>query len=168
MLNHSSAVFRHGRRKSTKVMKEAKDIVFIKNTLEVLKQYDQFKGELGQSYARTLFINACIGLLFIPRSNSIYDKLPDEIVSKEKWGIDADDIKICTPKRTVKQVARHLRNSIGHNCFEYDCPLCVSKPIEEISFKDLSPNSQLTFQATLKFKDFSCFVLKIANFAVEN
>ena len=161
-------MFRHGRRKSTKAMKEAKDIVFIKNTLEVLKQYEQFKGELGQSYARTLFINACIGLLFIPRSNSIYDKLPDEIVSKEKWGIDADDIKICTPKRTVKQVARHLRNSIGHNCFEYDCPLCVSKPIEKISFKDLSPNSQLTFQATLKFKDFSCFVLKIANSAMEN
>ncbi len=161
-------MFRHGRRESTKIMKEAKDIVFIKNTLEVLKQYEQFKGELRQSYARTLFINACIGLLFIPRSSSIYDKLPDEIVSKKKWGIDADDIKICTPNRTVNQVARHLRNSIGHNRFEYDCPLCASKPIEEISFKDLSSKNNITFQATLKFKDFSNFVLKIANFAVEN
>ena len=86
----------------------------------------------------------------------------------KKWGIDADDIKICTPNRTVNQVARHLRNSIGHNRFEYDCPLCASKPIEEISFKDLSSKNNITFQATLKFKDFSNFVLKIANFAVEN
>ncbi len=148
-------------------MKEKKDIVFIKNTLKVLDQYKQFKGELKQSYARTLFINVCIGLLFIPRSNSIYHKLPDEIVSKEKWGIEADDIKICIPDRTIKDVVKHLRNSIGHNRFEYDCSLYESKTIEKITFEDFDRKKR-TFQAILKFEDFSNFVLKIAKFAVEN
>lgn len=149
-------------------MKDAKDIMFVRNTLEVLRQYEHFKDELNQSYARTLFINACIGLLFIPRSSSIYDKLPDEIISKDKWGIDADDIKICSPNRTIRNVMRHLRNSIGHNLFEYDSPLCVSKPIDKILFIDLSKNNNKTFQATLRFDDFRHFVLKIADFALKN
>lgn len=145
-------------------MKE-KDIVFIKNTLEALKQYEQFKEELEQSYARTLFINACIGLLFIP---NIYDNLPDEIVSKEKWGIDANDIKVCTPNKTIKHIVRHLRNSIGHNNFEYDCSLYASKPIDKILFQDFSKNKNMTFQALLKFNDFSHFAIKIANYAIEH
>lgn len=156
-----------GEIKNLKKMKE-KDIVFIKNTLEALKQYEQFKGELEQSYARTLFINACIGLLFIPRSNSIYNKLPDEIVSKEKWGIDANDIKVCTKIKTIKHIVRHLRNSIGHNHFEYDCSLCASKPIDKILFQDFSKNKNMTFQALLKFNDFSRFAIKIANYAIEH
>ncbi len=148
-------------------MKEEKDIVFINNTLKALKQYEQFKGELEQSYARTLFINVCVGLLFIPLSSSTYDKLPEEIVSKGNWGIDTDDIKICAKNRTVKEVVKHLRNSIAHNRFNYDYSPYESKPIEEISFEDLY-RKDITFQATLKFEDFSNFVLKIAKFAVEN
>lgn len=107
-----------GEIKNLKKMKE-KDIVFIKNTLEALKQYEQFKGELEQSYARTLFINACIGLLFIPRSNSIYNKLPDEIVSKEKWGIDANDIKVCTHEETRKIQSRDRQGTFGTQRFHH-------------------------------------------------
>lgn len=147
-------------------MKE-KDIVFIRNTLEALNQYDQFKDKLEQSYARTLFLNACVGLLFIPLSSTVYNKLPDEIVSKEKWGIDADDIKECMPRRTVKHIVRHLRNSIAHNRFDYDCSRGISIPIEEISFEDMEVDGNITFKAKLRFEDFNQFVLKVARFAIE-
>lgn len=152
-------------------MKE-KDIVFIRSTLEALNQYDQFKDKLEQSYARTLFLNACVGLLFIPRSRTVYDKLPDEIVSKEKWGIDASDIEECIPNSSVQKVVRHLRNSIAHNRFDYDCSRGISIPIEEISFEDFDVKKDdkkkiRTFKAKLRFEDFNQFVLKVARFAIE-
>lgn len=70
--------------------------------------------------------------------------------------------------KTIKHIVRHLRNSIGHNHFEYDCSLCASKPIDKILFQDFSKNKNMTFQALLKFNDFSRFAIKIANYAIEH
>jgi len=75
-------------------MAHEKDIVFIKRTLEALRQYDQYKADLQQSYARTLFINSCIGLLIIPQSSQLLNNLSNEIITKEKWGIDPRDIEV--------------------------------------------------------------------------
>ncbi|WP_304953779.1 HEPN family nuclease [uncultured Alistipes sp.] len=149
-------------------MAHEKDIVFIKRTLEALRQYDQYKADLQQSYARTLFINSCIGLLIIPQSSQLLNNLSNEIITKEKWGIDPRDIEVCTPKPTVKHIARHLRNAIGHNRFECDCSLCISKPIEKITFNDIDIRNEkkVTFKTIIQFEDFRDFVLKVADHAL--
>ncbi|MBQ3535836.1 MAG: hypothetical protein IJA57_03665 [Alistipes sp.] len=148
-----------------------KDIVFVENTLKILNQYNEFVGELEQSYARSLFINLCVGLLVIPRSLEYeYSFLPPEVVNKKEWGICKEDIS--TNKDGDYSVGRifiHLRNSVMHNRFNYDTDLMVSVPIKEITFYDkrCEKDEEYNFCATLKFEDFRYFVLKTTNIVLE-
>lgn len=148
-----------------------RDIVFVENTLKILNQYDEFVGELEQSYARSLFINLCVGLLVIPRSLEYeYSFLPTEVVNKKEWGICKEDIS--TNKDgdySVRRIFTHLRNSVMHNRFNYDTDLMVSVPIKEITFHDKrhEKDEEYNFCATLKFEDFRYFVLKTTSIVLE-
>ena len=62
---------------------------FIERTLEALKQHGRELNDGEISYDRTLFINACVGLLLVP-SSTIYDQLPNEVI--DNWGISSDKI----------------------------------------------------------------------------
>lgn len=146
------------------------DIVFIQNTLSILKQYDSFKNELEQSYARSLFINSCVGLLVVPRSNDkVFDELSKENISNGKWCIREENITLnIEGDFSVGAIARHLRNSVMHNRLTYDCDLCSSTVINEITFCDKKEKDvDYNFQATLKFEIFREFVLTLAQYALD-
>ena len=79
------------------------EIEFIQRTQEIVNGYQI-------PFENTLFINACVGLLIIPQQ-SLFNHLPTEVVSADKWGIADTDIScIKEPNKSVKNVARHIRN----------------------------------------------------------
>lgn len=55
------------------------EIEFIQRTQEIVNGYQI-------PFENTLFINACVGLLIIPQQ-SLFNHLPTEVVSADKWGI---------------------------------------------------------------------------------
>ena len=84
------------------------EIEFIQRTQEIVNGYQI-------PFENTLFINACVGLLIIPQQ-SLFNHLPTEVVSADKWGIADTDIScIKEPNKSVKNVARHIRNAIAHD-----------------------------------------------------
>lgn len=138
---------------------------FIERTLHALEQYEAYLPDEKQSYGRTLFINACVGLLIVPQS-SYYSKIPNDDICN--WGLSRESIIKGGDKKT-KDVLRHLRNSIAHNHFHFDCgdEYTASVPIREITFIDIRPNTnEETFRATFKFNEFKTFVLKISHYVI--
>lgn len=137
---------------------------FIERTLYVLKQYEDIKKSFGESYAHTLFINCCVGLLMIPHSK-IYENLDNNETLKD-WGINPDCIEICTYKRaplkSPKQVVRHIRNAVAHGNFEFKDEEGISLPIDHLILSDINKSGKTTFKATLEFTEFKAFVMKVA------
>ncbi|MGM5631322.1 HEPN family nuclease [Apibacter raozihei] len=112
---------------------------FITRTRKILEQYNSLN--LGnEKYEITLFMNCLVGLLIIPQQHW-YDKLPTNSIERKDWGIAKEDIiKIAKEDYSVKNVARHLRNSISH----YHLKACESKgEISSFIFKDFF-NKKLT------------------------
>ena len=134
--------------------------IFIERTLEVLNQYDEFKKQLECSYSRTLFINCCVGTLLVS-PKYIFNKRLGEEQDLIKWGINPDNIEKSNGGKNVKDVARHLRNSVAHGHFVFQVDDNMSIPINHIRFEDYNLKGQLTFSATLTFSQFRTFVLKI-------
>ena len=139
---------------------------FIRRTKKALAQYEAYIKEhpKEQSYLRTLFINACLGLLMVPREE-IMDFLPKDSINT--WGIDENIIKIEKDK-SIQKIVTHLRNAVAHSRFEYNCQE-ISVPIEEITFTDKNNKlgSNNNFEVTLDYNTFKDFVLKLAEFALE-
>ncbi len=140
------------------------NIVFLTRTLRVLDQYEEIKQNLDQSYSRTLFINACVGLLMVP-TEAIYESLPADIVNIKDWGIAPDDIiTIKKNDKTVRNVAKMLRHSIAHNNFYFDCgDDNISIPIMEIYFK----NWYGELDMHISYEQFKKFVLNVSRKALE-
>ena len=114
------------------------EIEFIQRTQEIVNGYQI-------PFENTLFINACVGLLIIPQQ-SLFNHLPTEVVSADKWGIADTDIScIKEPNKSVKNVARHIRNAIAH---------------DGIRFKTE------TFKAVIEVTKFKTFVWAFAQFAL--
>lgn len=156
------------------------DATFIKRTQMALRQHGRRlkKGEI--SYDRTLFINACVGLLLVP-SATIYDKLPNSSINE--WGISAEKISMkdsdgneLDELKTVQEVVRHLRNAIAHNRFEFKCEDDgKSVPIDDINFIDISHKHiekikrkkvVAEFEVKLTYEEFKAFIEKVAKHAV--
>ena len=148
-----------------------KYVVFIDNTLKILSQYKKFSGELEQSYARSLFLNLCVGLLVIPRSlEKEHSFLPTDIINKKEWGICKENISINKDgDYSGRRVFTHLRNSVMHNRFNYDTELMISVPIKEITFHDKyrETDEEYNFCTKLKFEDFRRFVLNTTKIVLE-
>lgn len=166
-------------------MKKKKDNKkFIERTIKALDQHGRRleKGEI--SYDRTLFINACVGLLLVP-SSTIYDQLPNEVI--DDWGISSDKITMedkdgnnLEELKTVKEVIRHLRNAIAHNHFNFDsgdeCE-CGCIPIDDIEFVDINLYNKRTkrkkgekkvhnFKVQLTFEEFKQFIENVAKYTI--
>lgn len=131
-----------------------KEITFIERTLSILKQYESTKEQYDISYAHTLFINCCVGLLMIPKEK-VYGKLDDNETLTE-WGINPAHIELSRDRKSPRQLVRHLRNSIAHDGFDFKVE-SVSTPIESVTFTDDDHN----FKATLDFVEFKDFVLRV-------
>lgn len=139
---------------------------FIRRTIKALTQYEDYIKEhpQEQSYSRTLFINACVGLLMIPHEEKI-KSFPN--CSVKDWGINEDKIKLEKDK-SISKITTHLRNSVAHSRFEYNCKE-ESVPIEEIIFTDKYKNSDSdNFEAVLDYETFKNFVFHIAKFTLEH
>lgn len=144
---------------------------FISRTLQAIKQYkslvnsNRTKGQKIPSYNRTLFVNCCLSLLFIPR-DTIYD---DELFNTPagNWGIKTRGIFECNNQPDqipVKDLVRHLRNSLAHSRMEFNYD--GRKVLQSIHFKDYKKD-KLTFDATINYKDFEALVTLLAENTLE-
>ena len=125
--------------------------------------WNDYKGP----YEETLFLNLCVGLLIIPKE-SLYAKLPTEEVSETKWSIDPNWISSEAHKdKSVKTTLRHMRNAISHNRIGFENHDVAGTDITHIRFEDKSSGKQ-TFKAVVEISKFHDFVLKVANFALQN
>lgn len=142
---------------------------FIKRTKQILEQYKRIKPEVN--YCNTLFINVCFSLIAICKIEmtqqlepQFKSNFPDEIVSKDKWGISPEDISIVRDgNKNIANIVEGIRDCLDHNRFEFsprgdaDCA-----PIEWIKF-----NSN-KFAAKFDFIDFKRFVKKVAECTLQH
>lgn len=143
------------------------DLDFVIRTKKLIKQYDSFQIDKNDKFEVTLLINCCVGLLILPQQR-LFNNLPEELIDKKNWGISPQEISVMinrhkkTEKKNIKNIARHLRNSVAHYRFA-----ALPKKIEditEINFKDyLNDKSTLSFEVTVKIDDLKIFANKISN-----
>ena len=135
------------------------EIEFIQRTQEIVNGYQI-------PFENTLFINACVGLLIIPQQ-SLFNHLPTEVVSADKWGIADTDIScIKEPNKSVKNVARHIRNAIAHDGIRFGSD--NGKDITHIKITDWKDERHKTetFMAVIEVTKFKTFVWAFAQFAL--
>ena len=127
---------------------------FITRTKLIINQYKSLAG--ADKYEITLLINCFVGLL-IPPQQYWFDDLPDVILSKKDWGISPDDITLINKDeiKNVKNVSRHLRNSISH--YKFTAFSDDKKEISHIKFEDFIDKIQ-TFDAIIPVGDIEHFV----------
>ncbi|KAA6321365.1 hypothetical protein EZS27_028975 [termite gut metagenome] len=143
---------------------------FITRTKEIIKQYERGQIPKEEKYEITLLLNCLVGLLIIPQQKW-YKELPTEIISERIWGIDPDNISAqCKSgkkqKKTVKNIATHLRNSIAH----YSFGMCKgsSGKIDKIKFEDFTNNDKTvnTFETEMSIDSLRKFTDKLTEFAL--
>ena len=149
---------------------------FITRTKEIIKQYKRGQIPKEEKYEITLFLNCLVGLLIIPQQKW-YRQLPTEIITEKEWGISADDIiiakrytvktaKLTEQRKTIKNVATHLRNSIAHYSFEVQKG--QSGKIGSIKFEDFADNKKTikTFEIIMSIDNLRKFTDELTDFAL--
>ena len=134
---------------------------FVKRTKTIIEQYEKFHIDKNEKYEVTLFINCLVGLLIIPKEYW-FDSLPTEIVSENEWGISTEDIDFIKEDETknIKNIAKHIRNSLAHYRFEmYDD---IKNKLNEIEFMDEYRGS-LTFKARISVDSLRKFTNKLTD-----
>lgn len=144
---------------------------FLSRTIKLVNEYDG-------KWDATMFMNACVGLLFIAT-----EKYSDKIGSLDtteffKDLIDTTNINICRKynrsKRIYKEeeknllnVSRHIRNSIAHCNFEMTKG--NKNIVSSIKFQDfyerVTPKSRKdkkTFEFEISMSDFRKLIMKLA------
>ena len=147
---------------------------FIRRTQLLINQYRNLikaKNSVGNkyvSYSRTLFINCCLGLLFIPRERSSKDVLFKTQVNS--WGIETSSFwlpKGSVEELTVEELIRHMRNSLAHGRFF--CHYNKRNVLTRISFKDCYPETEdLSFSGEMSYKTFETFVGLLADYTLDS
>jgi hypothetical protein len=132
------------------------DVDFAKRTLKIIEQYDHSKQKGPENFEVTLLVNCLVGLLILPRERRT-DFIPDvAIEGLDDWGIDPSFIKSWgdTKSQTLRQLVRHLRNSVAHFRIEAEG---TESDIERLKFSD-----QNGFNAVIPVGNLRAFVLKFA------
>lgn len=134
------------------------EIEFIRRTLDLKKQYEQ--GIITPDYSYTLFMNMCVGLLFIPREIfRQYESNLSSINLKDlNFGIDLELIN--SEDKSLYSIVRNMRNAIAHNDFTL-----ISKDNQHITHIKLDGRS---FHATLPISVFINFVTSVAKYTLDN
>jgi hypothetical protein len=149
---------------------EKQDIDFIKRTKSIIEQYDEHvmpKVDKKEQFDVTLFLNCFIGLLIVPQQNW-YDNIPEECISSDEWGIEPECIHSIKDKKgrnegnNIKNVARHLRNSIAHYNFKGISSGAGDNQIVNIEFKDFKDETHRiqTFEAVIPIAALKKFTTK--------
>lgn len=140
------------------------ELDFVCRTKEILKQYDRFQIEKSEKYEVTLLLNCLVGLLILPQQYW-YDSLPEDLISEGEWGIHpTNHISMIKGGETknVKNIARHLRNSVAHYKFTAFDKQSKGK-IRDIKFEDLGPNNVKTFEAIIPISGIKQFTTKLTD-----
>jgi hypothetical protein len=149
---------------------EKQNIDFIKRTKSIIEQYDKFvmpKVGKKEQFEVTLFINCFVGLLIVPQQNW-FDDIPEELISSDEWGIEPECIPVIKDKsghhdeeKNIKNIARHLRNSIAHYHFKGLTLEHENNQITNIEFKDFTNNKTCkTFEAIIPVTALKKFINK--------
>lgn len=145
---------------------------FLTRTVKLIKNY---KGR----FDATLFMNACVGLLFIATEK--YGKKIKKLDSAQLFEkvIDVSKIAVCRKyiwrKRkfededfNIFNVCKHFRNSIAHCNFEFKKG--KNGLVETVSFQDFyervtpqTKKDKMTFAYELPMSDFKEFILRVAD-----
>lgn len=136
---------------------------FIQRTKKIIEQYDSIHFEnSNEKFEKTLFINCLLGLLIIPQQYW-FDNLPDT-KTNNSWGILESEINfIVEDNKSVKNITRHLRNSISHYTFQIIAN--KSNEIEKIKFTDLDIKKKLkSFEANINIDNLKKFTYNLTDF----
>lgn len=126
---------------------------FMTRTLKIVKEYHG-------SYNATLIFNCLLGLLIVPRETSLYDKIPETGIkdSLALWGLNEESIKNYgkDKPRTIRQLVRHLRNSVAH--FQIEPIQGNQRLVEGFKF-----SNQSGFRAEISLVELEIFVEKLSD-----
>lgn len=135
---------------------------FVERTKKIIEQYDNLKLPEKDKFEVTLLINCLVGLLILPQQNW-YDSLPTEIISQKEWGIGTEHISSIKQGETknVKDILRHLRNSVSHYRFKaFDNS---TNKISRIQFEDFDQNKNKTFEALIPLANLRKFTDRLSD-----
>lgn len=134
---------------------------FIERTKKIIEQYSLVRET--PKYEVTLLLNCFVGLLILPQQHW-YDKLPDISISVNEWGISPDDISFIKndEKKDVKNVSRHLRNSVSH--YRFIAFKDDANNINQIKFEDYNRTNEKTFEAILSIASIKTFIYNFSDF----
>jgi hypothetical protein len=137
---------------------------FIYRTKEILAQYEtiSFKSPKDK-YEITLFLNCFVGLLILPQQYW-FDELPTDLISEKEWGVNPNHISVISGTKNVKDVARHLRNSIAHNRFKVFSN--SNDELSQVKFNDRM-GENTTFEAVVPLKNLKLFVGKFSDYVMD-
>lgn len=138
------------------------ELDFINRTKAIIKQYDSFQIVEKEKFEVTLLLNCLVGLLILPQQHW-FDSLPTVIVSQKEWGINPNHISSIKEGETknIKDIARHLRNSIAH--YEFVAFDNSSNQISSIKFKDKDREGNITFEAIIPLPNLRQFANKLTD-----
>ncbi len=135
---------------------------FINRTKKIIEQYDKMELPKEEKFEVTLLLNCLVGLLILPQQYW-FKSLPTSIITQMEWGISEE--QICFIKngeqKNVKNIARHLRNSIAHYKFKHFGS--ESTEISSIKFVDYDPHNRKTFEAIISIDSIKQFTTKLTN-----
>ncbi len=135
---------------------------FIQRTKSIIKQYETFQINKEEKYEVTLFLNCLVGLFILPQQHW-FEFIPEELISNNEWGISESNIIFIRENETknVKDISRHIRNSITHYSFEVFSN--GNNEIDRIVFQDFNPSKVKTFEANIPLREFRTFVDKFCS-----
>jgi hypothetical protein len=157
---------------------EKQDFDFIKRTQSIIKQYEEYvmpSVKKDEQFDVTLFLNCFVGLLIVPQQNC-FDNIPTDSIAPDEWGIAPKDIQIIKDNagkkdeaRNIKNVTRHLRNSIAHYHFKGLRSKEGNNQIETIEFEDFTDHTQKnqTFKAVISIAALKQFTTKFTKTMLE-
>lgn len=131
-----------------------KDYDFVSRTREILTQYQMLNLPEDKNYDVTLFINSCIGLLFIAKETG---NLPTGTI--QQYGLMSTQIhknNKLDAESELEAICRHVRNSIAHNRFKTS-----GQPIDALYFEDRN-ETDTTFFMEVSLTEFKTFVMNIS------
>lgn len=144
---------------------------FVERTKHILNHYEQIilKDIYEEKYEITLLINCLMGLVVYPQQ-IWFDSVP-EVSLDNNWFIKQKHILLISgDNRNLKNVARHIRNSVAHgNFYPLSADKGNNKKITHLKFKDYTDDSRitLTFEAKIPVQTMKNFTLKFADTMLE-
>jgi len=132
---------------------------FIDRTKKIITQYESqnFEHLPFKKFEKTLFINCLIGLLIYPKEKW-FKLIPEDPINKPTWGISEQNITEMSEVKNLKDLVRHLRNSISHNHFKIISN--NNTDITNIEFEDYNYQGDRTLKAAFPINDFQVFIMR--------